>query len=357
MKLNYYPETDSLYIDLAEGSSTESKEVSEGLVLDYDADGKPVGIDIDRTRKILDKCDEGLKDKPKLASIYNQTWRRKFRKKLLESKTLSDLSFPGAYGGPYFFEGLEFYPKDYQYRIEEGANILLQKLNNSDKNGLIKRLRGVGSCSAEEELLLVRGFALEFGIDAIKGPVGNKDKRRPEFFFTIDEQNINIEAKGLYDSKIVRELNKSAINSGRYFWTSTDPRVGDPNHVRANLAKKIFKSACHSPCIIVLTLYGAFDLLTGIDLSRQMAIKPSDFRISAEEYPLSVTLVCNRLIQGVWFNESVVQRIGISKETKKRICTAIQNSFYPRNDGIFLHEDMTNDEHNAAVNSMRDRPR
>ena len=51
MKLNYYPETDSLYIDLAERSSTESKEVSEGIVLDYDADGNLVGIDIDNASK------------------------------------------------------------------------------------------------------------------------------------------------------------------------------------------------------------------------------------------------------------------------------------------------------------------
>jgi uncharacterized protein YuzE len=47
MKLNYYPETDSLYIDLAERPSSESKEISEGIVLDYDAEGKLVGIDID----------------------------------------------------------------------------------------------------------------------------------------------------------------------------------------------------------------------------------------------------------------------------------------------------------------------
>lgn len=47
MKLNYYPETDSLYIDLSERSSSESREISEGVVLDYDIDGKLVGIDID----------------------------------------------------------------------------------------------------------------------------------------------------------------------------------------------------------------------------------------------------------------------------------------------------------------------
>ena len=34
MKLNYYAETDSLYIDLAERPSVESREVSEGIVLD-----------------------------------------------------------------------------------------------------------------------------------------------------------------------------------------------------------------------------------------------------------------------------------------------------------------------------------
>ena len=39
MKLNYYPETDSLYIDLSEKSSVESREISEGVVLDYDAEG------------------------------------------------------------------------------------------------------------------------------------------------------------------------------------------------------------------------------------------------------------------------------------------------------------------------------
>ena len=50
MKLNYYPSTDSLYIDLSERTSTESKEISEGVVLDYDESGKLVGIDIDNAK-------------------------------------------------------------------------------------------------------------------------------------------------------------------------------------------------------------------------------------------------------------------------------------------------------------------
>jgi uncharacterized protein YuzE len=53
MKLNYHPDTDSLYIDLSEQPSAESREISEGVVLDYDASGLLVGIDIDNaSRKV-----------------------------------------------------------------------------------------------------------------------------------------------------------------------------------------------------------------------------------------------------------------------------------------------------------------
>ena len=53
MKLAYHAATDSLYIDLAEAPSAESVEVSEGVVLDYDATGRLVGIDIDNaSRKV-----------------------------------------------------------------------------------------------------------------------------------------------------------------------------------------------------------------------------------------------------------------------------------------------------------------
>ena len=47
MKLNYYPETDSLYIDLSSKPSKESVEISEGVVIDYDDAGNITGIDID----------------------------------------------------------------------------------------------------------------------------------------------------------------------------------------------------------------------------------------------------------------------------------------------------------------------
>jgi uncharacterized protein YuzE len=47
MRLYYHPDTDSLYIDLSERPSAESREVSDGVVLDYHIDGRLVGIDID----------------------------------------------------------------------------------------------------------------------------------------------------------------------------------------------------------------------------------------------------------------------------------------------------------------------
>jgi uncharacterized protein YuzE len=53
MKLAYHSSTDSLYIDLLEHPSVESREISEGIVLDYDAAGNLVGIDIDNaSRKV-----------------------------------------------------------------------------------------------------------------------------------------------------------------------------------------------------------------------------------------------------------------------------------------------------------------
>jgi len=54
MKINYYPDTDSLYIDLSSKTSVDSREVSDGIVLDYDADGNLVGIDIDQASLKLD---------------------------------------------------------------------------------------------------------------------------------------------------------------------------------------------------------------------------------------------------------------------------------------------------------------
>ncbi|MBI2909192.1 MAG: DUF2283 domain-containing protein [Chloroflexi bacterium] len=54
MKLAYYPDTDSLYIDLSGKTSVDSREISEGVVLDYDEAGNVVGIDIDNASRKVD---------------------------------------------------------------------------------------------------------------------------------------------------------------------------------------------------------------------------------------------------------------------------------------------------------------
>ncbi|QTN18867.1 DUF2283 domain-containing protein [Brevundimonas sp. AJA228-03] len=54
MKLHYYPETDSLYIELKSTPGVETREVATGLNADIDEDGTVVGIDIDRASTKLD---------------------------------------------------------------------------------------------------------------------------------------------------------------------------------------------------------------------------------------------------------------------------------------------------------------
>ncbi len=54
MTLSYYPETDSLYIELRPEAGVRAVEISAGLVVDLDAAGRVVGFDIDRASTQLD---------------------------------------------------------------------------------------------------------------------------------------------------------------------------------------------------------------------------------------------------------------------------------------------------------------
>jgi uncharacterized protein YuzE len=54
VKINYYSETDSLYIELSTKAGVDSKEVAKGLVLDLDSEGNVVGLDIDNASKVID---------------------------------------------------------------------------------------------------------------------------------------------------------------------------------------------------------------------------------------------------------------------------------------------------------------
>lgn len=53
MKFHYYPDTDSLYIELSESASADSREVASGVVLDFNKKGKIVGIDIDHASTLV----------------------------------------------------------------------------------------------------------------------------------------------------------------------------------------------------------------------------------------------------------------------------------------------------------------
>ena len=54
MTLNYDSTTDSLYIDLSSKPNSDSQEISEGIVLDYDVDGNLTGGEIDKPNNKLD---------------------------------------------------------------------------------------------------------------------------------------------------------------------------------------------------------------------------------------------------------------------------------------------------------------
>ncbi len=54
MKLNYFPETDSLYIELSDRPGADAEEIRPGIVLDLDEMGALVGIDIERASQLLD---------------------------------------------------------------------------------------------------------------------------------------------------------------------------------------------------------------------------------------------------------------------------------------------------------------
>lgn len=54
MRFQYYPDTDSLYIDLSDKVSVESRQVAPGVMLDFDGEKNLVGIDIDKASCLID---------------------------------------------------------------------------------------------------------------------------------------------------------------------------------------------------------------------------------------------------------------------------------------------------------------
>ncbi len=54
MKLHYYPDTDSLYVEFSTKDGTDTKEITNDLIADFDKDGSLVGLDIQHASQNLD---------------------------------------------------------------------------------------------------------------------------------------------------------------------------------------------------------------------------------------------------------------------------------------------------------------
>ena len=54
MRLAYYPETDSLYLEFQDRPSVDTREIGPDIRLDLDEAGRPVGLDIDHASLSFD---------------------------------------------------------------------------------------------------------------------------------------------------------------------------------------------------------------------------------------------------------------------------------------------------------------
>lgn len=54
MKLSYFAETDTLYVELASGTASDGAEISDGVVADYDGEGRLLGLEIEHASTRID---------------------------------------------------------------------------------------------------------------------------------------------------------------------------------------------------------------------------------------------------------------------------------------------------------------
>lgn len=313
------------------------------------------------------KYDAALADKEKLASIYNNAWRRSICPKLLKPGRVCYLGNAFGYQAPWF-EECGLIRRGWQYRLEEGAKVLMPKLSNLDKGHLTKRMRDTESTSAEEELLLARGFAQEFREKAITVPRICSYKAQPEFEVNIDDHRILVEAKGRVMSKSVEQEREQRrkIDSILGIRIQSSPLLDDKidewikNKIPNTLRRK---SECGKGFVLVLSFYTlCSDFCANIDMIREFALNPGnpnyflkkagDLNLPDKHWALAMALVSGGSIQGVWFNPTVRERLRIDMTTQERIRTAIKNSFYPREDEVFFDEDMSDKEHKSALCKM-----
>jgi hypothetical protein len=309
------------------------------------------------------KYDAALSDKETLASIYDETWRRNIRPKLLKVGSVCYLGNAFGYQAPLFEEdGL--IPKGWQYRLEEGAKILLPKMSNIEQGHLIKRMRDTESTSAEEELLLARGFAEVFKPEAIYLPQTFSASTIPEFEVNANSHCIMVEAKGRFTNKSLEQEREQlrrieSIHNIKIEMPWLDDKI--EKWIRNKICRTIRNKAVRGKgLVLVLSIYTLpSDLCAIIDMVREFAEnsgnsaffreKSGDLNLPEEHWALAIALVFQGIIQGVWFNTNVRDRLSINTNTQERIRMGIKKSFYRRQDRIFFDEEMNNEEYKSAI--------
>jgi uncharacterized protein YuzE len=64
MRIKYDKEADVVYLRFREGKIAESDEIKEGVIVDYDAKGLPLAIEILNAKEIMDDKPELIVDFP-----------------------------------------------------------------------------------------------------------------------------------------------------------------------------------------------------------------------------------------------------------------------------------------------------
>jgi len=62
MKLQYFPDTDTLYIDLRDVPSTASEEIAPNMIIEYDMNNAAVGITIEEASTAVDLTSVSVHD-------------------------------------------------------------------------------------------------------------------------------------------------------------------------------------------------------------------------------------------------------------------------------------------------------
>ncbi|HYO24301.1 MAG TPA: DUF2283 domain-containing protein [Lacipirellulaceae bacterium] len=71
MRLEYFRDTDTLYIQLRNAPGADAQEVAEDIVLDFDDAGAVIGIEIEHASMRMDLSDFHLASMPAVAAPPN----------------------------------------------------------------------------------------------------------------------------------------------------------------------------------------------------------------------------------------------------------------------------------------------